>query len=66
MYLKNKWESMGIKKKLFIISTGIVVATSILIYAALFILFPRIYLHTKISNIKSDTDVLITKSTRNK
>lgn len=65
MYLKNKWESMGIKKKLFIISTGIVVATSILIYAALFILFPRIYLHTKISNIKSDTDVLITKMGEN-
>ncbi|WP_207748122.1 sensor histidine kinase [Clostridium thermobutyricum] len=65
MYLKNKWESIGIKKKLFIISTGIVVATSILIYAALFILFPRIYLHTKISNIKSDTDVLITKMGEN-
>ncbi|WP_288478286.1 HAMP domain-containing sensor histidine kinase [uncultured Clostridium sp.] len=63
--MKNKWESIGIKKKLFIISTGIVVATSILIYAALFILFPRIYLHTKISNIKSDTDVLITKMGEN-
>lgn len=65
MYLKNKWKKLGIKKKLFIISSSIILITSILIYSILFLIFPVIYLDIKESNIKNSTNELI-KTLENK
>ncbi|MGL5647248.1 MAG: HAMP domain-containing sensor histidine kinase [Clostridium sp.] len=61
MCLKKTWNNIGIKKKLFIISTGIVVASAILIYITLYFLFPEVYTHTRIKNIRMETEKLITK-----
>ena len=59
MYLKNRWNKIGIKKKLFIISSGVVLITSILIYSILFLIFPIIYLDIKENNIKNSTNQLV-------
>lgn len=59
MYLKNKWEKIGIKKKLFIISSTVVLITSIVIYSILFLIVPMIYLDIKESNVKNSTNELI-------
>ncbi|MGL5415614.1 MAG: HAMP domain-containing sensor histidine kinase [Clostridium sp.] len=69
MYLKKRmnkiksenWNKIGIKKKLFIISTGIVCVTALIIYFTLFSLFPQIYVDSKISNIQSQTQTLVSK-----
>lgn len=60
MYLKKKWNKIGIKKKLFIISSAVVLITSIIIYSVLFLIVPMIYLDIKESSIKSSTNELIT------
>lgn len=60
MYLKNKWDKIGIKKKLFIISSTVVLITSIVIYSILFLIVPMIYLDIKENNVKSSTNELIT------
>lgn len=61
MYLRKKWSKIGIKKKLFIISSTIVLVTSVIIYSVLFLIFPMIYLDIKESSVKSSTNELITK-----
>lgn len=59
MYLKSKWEKIGIKKKLFIISTAVILITSIITYTILFFLAPTIYSNSREKSIKNSADTLI-------
>lgn len=59
MYLKSKWENIGIKKKLFIISTAVILITSIITYTILFFLAPTIYSNSREKSIKNSADTLI-------
>ncbi|MEG1481442.1 HAMP domain-containing sensor histidine kinase [Clostridium sp.] len=61
MYLKNKWNDIGVKSKLFIISTSLVLITSIAIYTALFLIIPNVYLSIKQNNIKNSTEQIVSK-----
>lgn len=60
MFLKNKWRGIGIKKKLFIISTAILVITSIVTYTILFFAAPKIYSISKKNSIEKATNEIIT------
>ncbi|GAA0070120.1 HAMP domain-containing sensor histidine kinase [Clostridium sardiniense] len=60
MYLRNKWDKIGIKKKLFVISSTVVLITSVVIYSILFLIVPMIYLDIKENNVKTSTNELIT------
>lgn len=59
MYLKNQWNKIGIKKKLFIITSSVVLITSIVIYTLLFLIVPIIYLDIKENTVKTSTNQLI-------
>lgn len=59
MFLKEKWNNLGIKKKLFIISTAIILVTSIITYTVLFAFTPNIYMNSKKSDIAKSTDEMI-------
>ncbi|WP_194189716.1 sensor histidine kinase [Clostridium chrysemydis] len=56
MYLKRILNNFGIKKKVFIISTALVIITSLVIYSILYLLFPKIYLSNKESIINSSLE----------
>lgn len=59
MSLKKKWNNIGIKKKLFLITTSVILITSIVIYGILIVVFPKIYLNLKEGSLKSSTNELI-------
>lgn len=59
MYLKSKWSNLGIKKKLFIISTAVILITSIITYTVLFALTPAIYMNSKRNSIEKSTDEIL-------
>ena len=59
MYLKNKWNNLGIKNKLFIISTTVILITSIITYTILFFVAPTIYSNSREKSIKNSTENLI-------
>ncbi|MDU1856124.1 MAG: hypothetical protein E6789_11645, partial [Clostridium baratii] len=61
MYLKNKWNDIGIKKKLFIISASLILVTSIVIYTVLFLIVPKVYISIKENSIKNSTEQIISK-----
>lgn len=61
MCYKKFWNNLGIKNKLFIISTTIVFITSIIIYISLYLLFPKLYLNIKEGSINSATTKMINK-----
>lgn len=58
MFLKKFWNNLGIKKKVFFISIFLVSITSIVLYTALYFLFPKIYINIKESNINSNLETL--------
>lgn len=59
MFLKNKWSGIGIKKKLFVISTAILVITSIVTYTILFFAAPKIYSVSKKNSIEKATNEIM-------
>ncbi|MGG5461087.1 hypothetical protein [Clostridium sp. B9] len=59
MYLKSKWSNLGIKKKLFIISTAVILITSVITYTVLFALIPAIYMNSKRNSIEKSTDEIL-------
>lgn len=59
MYLKNKWNNWGIKRKLFIISIAVILITSIITYTVLFSLTPYIYVNSKKNSIEKSTDEIV-------
>lgn len=59
MFLKNKWSGIGIKKKLFIISTAVILITSIITYTVLFFAAPKIYSASKKNSIEKSTSEII-------
>lgn len=59
MFLKNKWCGIGVKKKLFIISTAVILITSIITYTVLFFTAPKIYSASKKNSIEKSTIEII-------
>ncbi len=49
MYLKNRWNKMGITKKIFIGSSAIIIISTILIYSCLYAAFPKVYSFYKLT-----------------
>ncbi|MGL5614938.1 MAG: sensor histidine kinase [Sarcina sp.] len=53
MSLKNKWNKIGITKKIFIGSSAIVVISTIIIYNFLYIAFPKAYCFYKLAKTET-------------
>lgn len=49
MYLKNRWNKLGITKKIFIGSSTIIIISTILIYSCLYAAFPKVYSFYKLT-----------------
>ncbi|MEG0667407.1 MAG: HAMP domain-containing sensor histidine kinase [Clostridium sp.] len=58
MYLKNKWNDMGIKPKVFISSAVIITISFMLLYMCIYLFMPRVYETYRVSKISSNISAL--------
>lgn len=54
MFLKKIWNKLGVSNKLFFTSLTLVVLSTIIVYTALYLLFPRVYIFYKSEVITSE------------
>lgn len=61
MFLKNRWKNLSIKKKLFILSSLIIIFAFTLLYICIYFFMPRVYEIYKVKTVKLGIEQLKTK-----
>ena len=65
MFWRNKWESLGVKKKIFITSTLLIGISFILLYSVIYVFMPKVYNTYKMNKIYANISELQTELSEN-
>lgn len=65
MFLKNRWNNIGVKKKVFISSISIIVSGFTILYFSLYIFMPRVYKSYKFNSLNNKVESLIKDLSQN-
>ena len=65
MFWRNKWESLGVKKKIFITNTLLIGISFILLYTVIYVFMPKVYNTYKMNKIYANISELRTELSEN-
>ena len=65
MFWRNKWESLGVKKKIFITNTLLIGISFILLYSVIYVFMPKVYNTYKMNKIYANISELRTELSEN-